>query len=120
MATGQGVGVAQVGEVVAALLLVLLAVVAVAWLLRRVNGAGVRSGLAMRVLAAMPLGQRERLLLVEIGGAQLLLGVSAAGISRLHHFDPPLELGQAAAEAANPGGEFALRLRQALRGAPNS
>ena len=113
MQTNQGLGVADVGEVLAALILVIVAIFAVSWLLRRMNGVGLRGGLAIRVLASMPLGQRERIVLVEVGGAQLLLGVTASGINRLHEFDPPIVIGDRG-EPANA--EFTARLRQALKG----
>lgn len=37
----------------------------------------------IRFLRALPLGQRERVTLVQIGGERLLLGVTAGGISLL-------------------------------------
>ena len=120
MVGGSGVGAAQVGEVLAALILVIVAIVAASWLMRRVSGVNMRSNVAIRVLAALPLGQRERVILVEVGQTQLLLGVSANGINRLHEFDPLLELG---GSAAGPELEidFATRLRQSLsRGVSSS
>ena len=35
----------------------------------------------------MPMGRKERLLLIEVDGVKLLLGVSAGAINVLHHFD---------------------------------
>ena len=119
MAGGSGVGMAQVGEVLAALLLVVVAIVVASWLMRRINGVGLRGNVTMRVISAMPLGQRERLVLVEVGGTQLLLGVTAQGISHLHEFDPPIEPGRIRDEAADV--DFATRLRQSLaRGVSSS
>ncbi len=47
---------------------------------------------------AMPVGQRERLVVVRYQGAQLLLGVTAGGISLLQRDGPPGAL-QTPAEA---------------------
>lgn len=112
MDAAPGLGIAHVGEVLAALTLVVVAIVAVSWLMRRMNGLNLHGNFGMRILAAMPLGQRERVVLVEIGGTQLLLGVTVNGINRLHEFDPPLDFKQRSAGTI----EFAARLRQAMRG----
>ena len=113
MTSNNGLGVAQVGEVLVALIVVIIAIIAVSWLLRRMNGVGLTGNLAMRVVAAISLGQRERVVLVEIGDTQLLLGVTASAINRLHEFDPPINLDQ---RAATGNTDFAARLRQALKG----
>ncbi len=105
-----GVGATQMLQVGLSLLLILVLIGAMAWLLRRF-GSGVQAlGGAgpMRVLASLSIGARERLLLVQIGEEQLLLGVSPAGIRTLHTLAEPLEL------APGEGGSFAERLAAAL------
>ena len=73
-----------------ALLLVLGLILGLAWLLRRLPGAGFRPVEGLRVVASLQLGAKERAVVVEVGGQQLLLGVTAAGISRLHELPQPL------------------------------
>lgn len=77
------------GGMLAQLTLGLVAVLALAvglsWLLRRY--ALPRDGL-IRVIGGLPLSNRERLLLVEVDGARLLLGVTAQQIQTLHVFAP--------------------------------
>jgi flagellar protein FliO/FliZ len=104
----QGPGLAGVWEVALGLFVVIAAIVVLAWFARRVYPGAVQAGKHLRVLAALPLGARERLLLVEVGGAQLLLGVTPQQVTTLHELREPLELG------APPGGEFADRLREIL------
>ncbi len=75
-------------------LLGLMAIIALifilAWFYRKASGGSwLRSG-AIRIVAASALGTRERLLLVEVGGTQMLLGVTAQNITRLHVFDEPV------------------------------
>lgn len=95
------------------LLLGLLAVIALilllAWFARRVNLVpGQRSG--MQVVAVLPLGQRERAVLVQVGERQLLLGVGNGQVSLLQQFDEPV------LEPSRAGtGAFAQRLQEALR-----
>jgi flagellar protein FliO/FliZ len=62
------------------LLLVLAFIFAAAWVVRRMPlGVGRANG-PLKVLATLPLGPKERLVLVEARGEQLLIGVSPAGV----------------------------------------
>ena len=104
----QGPGIAGVWEVALGLLVVVAAIVALGWFARRVYPGAVHAGRHLRVLAAMPLGARERLMLVEVGGTQLLLGVTAQQVTTLHELREPLEF------TGPARGEFADRLREML------
>ena len=91
------------------LLLVSGAILLLAWGLRRLQGLAPRQQV-IRLLASLPLGPRERLLLVEVGAQQLLLGVAPGRISLLHALEEPVSL--PASEPASP--EFARRQLEAL------
>jgi len=73
-----------------ALLLVLGLILGLAWLLRRLPGAGFRPADGLRVVSSLPLGAKERAVVIEVGGRQLLLGVSAGGVALLHALPEPL------------------------------
>jgi flagellar protein FliO/FliZ len=73
------------------LLLVLALIGAAAWLLRRAGLAQPGSTAGLRVVAQMALGPRERLVIIEIADRRWLLGVSAAGITRLGTLPPGSE-----------------------------
>lgn len=61
-----------------------------AWLVRRMNGlAGLNSQL-MKVVAVMNLGTRERIVLLDVGGKQILVGITPSTIRTLHVFDEPV------------------------------
>lgn len=77
----------------------------------RLNGGG-RSDV-IQIVASRGLGPKERLLLVQVGDQQLLLGMTSAQLSKLHSFDAPLEASAPVAETTG----FADRLRAAVRGA---
>lgn len=68
------------------LLVVLALAIGLSWLLRRY--ALPRDGL-IRVVGGLPLGTRERLLLIEVDQVRLLIGVTAQQIQTLHVFNPP-------------------------------
>jgi flagellar protein FliO/FliZ len=75
------------------LLLVLALIGAAAWLLRRAGLAQPASASGLRVVAQMALGPRERLVIIEVADRRWLLGVSAAGITRLGTMPPGSEAG---------------------------
>ena len=87
----------------------LLALVGVAWwLVRRMVGLQLAGNRApIRVLGSLPVGTRERVVLVQVGEQQLLLGVAPGRVNLLHRLDEPLSL--------EGGGEFADRMRQVLQ-----
>lgn len=74
---------ASVSGVLLSLVLVLALIVGLAWVLRRLQA--VRSGgpHAMQVVAQLPLGPRERVVLIQVGDRQALVGVAPAGVTSL-------------------------------------
>ena len=77
-------------QVFLSLIVVVGLMFAVLWALRKVNGVGRSVGGHMQVLASVGLGQRERAVLVQVGGQQLLLGVAPGSVRTLHVFDQPV------------------------------
>lgn len=100
----------QLGQMLLGLLLVIGLIFMLAWLLRRVQQIGPRSNQVIKLLANQALGPRERLVLVQVGNEQVLLGLSAGRITPLHVMKEPVHL--ADAEPATP--EFAQRLMELL------
>jgi flagellar protein FliO/FliZ len=95
------------------LALVLGLILAAAWALRRFGRLGSATGGVLRVRAGLPLGGRERIVLIEAGGKHLLLGVAPGRVQILHVFETPVT------PASNPVpevGGFGRRLSAVLRG----
>ena len=83
-------GVSGFMNVILALMAVLALVFVLAWGMRRMQGvAGVGSD-HVRVITQVALSTRERLMLVEVGGEQILLGVGSGGIRTLHVLQEPI------------------------------
>lgn len=82
----------SIGGALFALVLVIGLILALAWVARRMPGfgGGARGNAALRVVGALALGPRERLVVVAVGQTQLLLGVGAGGTRTLHRLDAPL------------------------------
>jgi len=80
VAAAPTVGMADLSGVILSLALVVGFIFAAAWVVRRMPlGLGRGNG-PLKVLAALPLGPRERLVLVEARGEELLIAVSPAGV----------------------------------------
>ena len=71
-------------RMVLGLAVVLALLGAAAWVSRRFRlGAGMRGGL-IEVVSGLSLGARERVVLIRVGGEQVLVGLSPAGMRTLH------------------------------------
>lgn len=107
---GASVG-GQLTQLVLGLLLVLGLIFALAWLLRRVQQAGPRQGQVIELISSRALGARDRLVLVQVGNEQILLGLTPGRITPLHVLKEPVQV-PGSAQPATP--EFAKRLMEIL------
>jgi flagellar protein FliO/FliZ len=78
------VGSGSILQIIFSLLLVLAAIVLVAWLLKRMNITRQGSGNLLKVIGGVAVGQRERVVLVEIENTWLVIGVGPGQIRTLH------------------------------------
>lgn len=109
-AVGGGVA-GQLTQLVLGLLLVLGLIFFLAWLLRRVQQAGpAGKGQVIELIGSRALGPRDRLVLVQVGNEQILLGLTPGTISALHVLKEPVQV--PGTEQATP--EFAQRLMEFL------
>lgn len=100
----------SLGGAVFALVLVVGLILLLSWLARRMPGlgaSGAGANPALRIVGSLALGPRDRLVVVDVGGTQLLLGVGAGGTRTLHALDEPLPT-----PAAKPTPAFAQLLAQ--------
>lgn len=72
------------------LTVVVCMIITLGWLARRMNLTGLQRNRHCRVVATMPVSAREKVVLVDIGGQQLLLGVAPGSVTTLHAFDKPI------------------------------
>jgi flagellar protein FliO/FliZ len=83
-------GIASLGQVTVALGLVLAVIFVAAWLLRRVRGFGKTGTGALDVIADLPVGQKERAVLIRVGTTQVLIGVAPGRVTTLHVLTEPV------------------------------
>jgi len=110
----QQLGFADYAQVFLGLFVVLGVIVAMAWALRRMGRLpGAASG-ALRVVGGLSVGQRERVVLIQAGEKQLLVGVAPGRVQTLHVLEEPIDMSTGPA-----GGKtitFGERLNAAMKG----
>lgn len=98
------------------LLFVLALIFALAYCLKKFNLNPMGSMGPMRVVASLNLGTREKVVLVELGDQQMLLGVAPGRVNTLHVFDQPIQLNSQTkaplGDAALQNSEFAKKLTE--------
>jgi len=100
----------QLTQLVLGLLLVIGLIFVLAWLMRRVQRIGPGNGQVIELVGSRALGPRDRLVLVQVGEEQILLGLTPGRITPLHVLKTPVDAVKT--EAATP--EFAQRLMELL------
>jgi len=102
-----GVEIADLSTMIMSLALVVGFIFAAAFVVKRMPfGVGGRGNGALKVLAALPLGPKERLLLVQARGEELLIAVSPAGVFNIGAQAPS---GVGVPRALTPEPTFVLR-----------
>ena len=100
-------------QVILSLLLVLAAVVLVGWLLKRINLPQQGAGNALRVISGVAVGQRERIVLVEVNDTWLVVGVAPGQVNALHTM-PKGSLSAAPVGPAGDDNKFQVWLKQMM------
>lgn len=106
-------------QIIFSLLLVLAAIVLVAWLLKRMNLAQQGTAGHLKVIGGVAIGQRERVVLVEVDDTWLVVGVGPGQIRTLHTLAKPagaVSDGMASAPSADP--KFAALLSSVINRRP--
>lgn len=117
------VGAGALVKLTIGLALVLGAILALSWFLRRVARFPMSGGGELRVLGGVSVGSREKVVLLQVGKTQLLVGVAPGRVQTLHVLDEPLET--RASRPAKPGrpdmqsGPFADKLRRMMQRQPH-
>ena len=84
------------------------------WGVRKLGGLTGNGAQQMRIVAGLSLGMREKIMLVQVGEKQLILGVTPGRIQTLHVLENDECLVKA--PAIDSGGGFAEKLMQAMKG----
>lgn len=94
------------------LIVVIALMFALAWVMRRFTGIQTGVSGSLKILGGLSLGTRERIVLVQAGDTQLLVGVAPGRVQTLHVMNERIEAGH-----VNPTtGSFSDNLKAALKG----
>jgi len=105
------VGGESVLSMVLSLVLILVIIFLLAWGARRFGGMSFKGNTALKVVTGISMGSRERIVLVQVGEQQLLLGVSPGRVQTLHVLDKPIDTGSKDNQGS---GLFSDRLKAVL------
>jgi len=78
------VSLVSILQILTYLMLVILVIVGGAWLVRRYGRINSAANGNLKIIAGLSVGQREKIVLVEAGDVQLLLGVAPGRVQTLH------------------------------------
>ncbi|WP_404376475.1 flagellar biosynthetic protein FliO [Vreelandella aquamarina] len=105
------VGMAALGKTAAALALVIAIILLCTSVLKRWQQHRYDQGARLRIVGTTAVGNRERIVVVEIEDTWLVLGVSGGRISKLHERPAPADR---TSTPPNPPNRFSQRLANAI------
>lgn len=103
----------QMIKMVLGLLFVLVLIFVLAWVFKRFLGGSVMSNAALKSVAGLSLGQKERVVLVQVGERQVLLGVAPGQVNMLYALERGEEI---KLPEKTEKGPFAEKLLQSIKG----
>ncbi|MFK7733974.1 MAG: flagellar biosynthetic protein FliO [Pseudomonadales bacterium] len=104
----------QLGNLVISLILVVALIFACIWVIKRLSNLNQAAGNHLNTIASLSLGTRERIVLVQVGDQQVLIGVAPGRVSKLQTFSEPVIDVNSLASSKN---DFSSQLANFLPGA---
>jgi flagellar protein FliO/FliZ len=102
--------IGSLAQLTLSLIAIVALILAIGWVLKRFKLNAPRGSADSEILDQLSVGPRERVLLIRIGEAQVLLGVGASGIVALTPLSAPIAL-----KASGRAPAFAERLRDMMK-----
>jgi flagellar protein FliO/FliZ len=103
----------QMLKMVLGLILVLCIIFALAWLMRRYGAMGFGGSGELRAVAGVAVGQKERVVLLQVGRRQILVGVAPGRVDMLHAIEKGEEI-ELSQEPQTVGKQFADKLKASM------
>ena len=92
------------------LLLVVAIIFSIAWMLKRLNLTQQSQSGILRIVAGLSVGTRDRIVLMQVGDEQILVGLSPGRMEKLHTLSQPVSV----EENVNTMPPFAQQLNELL------
>lgn len=78
-------------QLILGLVVVLVCVVVLSWFARKMNKFNASSNDSLKIISGISMGTREKVILLQAGNEQILVGVTPGNINRLHVLNEPVE-----------------------------
>lgn len=102
-------------QMLGGLVLVLIVILGLAWILKRFSLVPGTANGTMKLVAATGIGQRERVVIVEINGTWLVLGVAPGRVNMLHSMEKPATNSQQHDAPEPESADFATQFNDSIR-----
>lgn len=103
--------IANIMQMLAGLAFVIILILLLGWFYKRFGTPGTTNNSSFRIISGLSLGQRERVVMLQVGEHQVLLGVAPGRVEKIHVFTEP------AIKEASPstGGSFSASLAKVIK-----
>lgn len=91
------------------LLVVIVCIVALSWFIKKMNKFQSLTDYPLKIVGGLSIGNREKVVLLQVGDEQLLIGVAQGNVSKLHVLDKNIEI-----NAANANNNFSDKLKKVM------
>lgn len=116
--TNEPIGAGSYFQMVLGLIFIVALIVGMGWFIRRMGSFNTVASGNLKLLGGLSLGQRERIVLVQVGETQLLVGVGPGQIRTLHVLEEPVSMEGGKSQATTSS--FADKLNMLLKQKPRS
>jgi flagellar protein FliO/FliZ len=110
MAPASPLSIGSLAQLTLSLIAIVALIFALSWVLKRLRFSTPSSAGDMAVLDVLSVGPRERIALIRVGDAQVLVGIGTNGIVPLSPLASPIHL-----NITTPAPAFADRLRELMK-----
>lgn len=109
IASNEPFAMANIMQMLLGLAFVIVLIFVLGWFYRRFGTPGASSNSDFRIVAGLSMGQRERVVMLQVGQHQILLGVGPGHVEKIHVFDEPV-----ITESSSSGGSFSESLAKVI------
>jgi flagellar protein FliO/FliZ len=103
-------------EVLLSLFAVIAVILTLAWAIKAMGYKGVATNKAMTVTACLPLSAKEKLMVVQIGDEQIVVGVAPGFVGHIKTLDKPLEVVETVNNSEFSVQSFSKTFNQLIKG----
>lgn len=104
----------QLFRTIIGLSFVIAIIIGIGWLAKRYGTLKTGGNSALIIRSGVSVGQKERVVLIEVGDEQILIGVAPGNVTKLHVLKNKIENSHHVSTIPN-GGQFLDRLKKAMK-----